>query len=68
MATALQGAIILKQDGMRITYKQKCEKCGNVGNGTISTSAPSSSNSKMTSSFRCIKCGNQQKIEIQGGQ
>lgn len=67
MATALQGAIIVKQDGTRLTYKQKCEKCGNVSNNTTTTNVSSSSSSKTTSSFKCSKCGTQQKIEIQGG-
>jgi DNA-directed RNA polymerase subunit M/transcription elongation factor TFIIS len=67
MAAALQGAVIVKQDGTRVSYKQKCEKCGNVSNSTTTTSVSSSSSSKMTSSFRCSKCGNQQKVEIQGG-
>lgn len=67
MATVIQGAVIVKKDGLKISYKQKCEKCGNVGNNTISTSVSSSSGSKLTSSFRCSKCSNQQKIEIQGG-
>ena len=67
MPTALQGAVIVKKDGLRISYKQKCEKCGNLSNETINTTASSSSNSKLTSFFRCSKCGNQQKVEIQGG-
>lgn len=67
MPTVLQGAVIVKKDGLNISYKQKCEKCGNVSNSTTSTSVSSSSSSKLTSSFHCSKCGNQQKIEIQGG-
>lgn len=67
MPTAIQGAVIVKKDGLRISYKQKCEKCGNVSSGTTTMTAPSTSSSKSSSSFRCSKCGNQQKIEIQGG-
>lgn len=67
MPTALQGAVIVKKDGLRISYKQKCEKCGNLNSGTITTTASSSSSSKSSTSFRCSKCGNQQKCEIQGG-
>ena len=67
MPTALQGAVIVKKDGLRISYKQKCEKCGNIGNGTVTASVSSSPSSKLTTSFRCPKCGNNQKIEIQGG-
>ncbi len=67
MPTVLQGAVIVKKDGLRISYKQKCEKCGTIRNGSINTTVPSRSSSKYTSNFRCSKCGNNQKIEIQGG-
>ncbi len=67
MPVALQGAVIVKQNGLQISYKKKCEKCGNLDNSTTSTSAPSTKSSKLTTSFRCSKCGNQQKVEIQGG-
>lgn len=67
MATVIQGAVITKKDGLRISYKQKCEKCGYASASQITTSVSSSSSSKYSSSFRCSKCGNQQKIEIQGG-
>lgn len=68
MATVLQGAVIVKQQGLSISYKQKCEKCGNLSSSQITMTAPSSSNGKYSSNFRCTKCGNQQKIEIYGGQ
>lgn len=67
MPTALQGAVIVSKNGLRISYKQKCESCGNVANGTVTTTVSSSPNSRLTSSFRCIKCGYNQKIIIQGG-
>lgn len=67
MPIALQGAVIVKRVGLKIAYKQKCEKCGNVSNSKTSTTVSSNSSSKLTSSFRCPKCSNQQKIEIQGG-
>lgn len=67
MPTVIQGAVIVKKDGLKTSYKQKCEKCGNVNTSTISITVPTSSSSKATSAFRCAKCGNQQKIEILGG-
>ena len=67
MAAALKGAIIVRQNGTNVTYKQKCEKCGDVSNSTNNINVSSSSSSKMTTSFRCSKCGNQQNVEIQGG-
>jgi len=65
MAVALCGAVVTETNGTQMTYKKKCEKCGNVEPGETRTSAPSKS-SKLTSSFMCSKCRNQQKIEIQG--
>ena len=67
MPTVVQGAVIVKNDGLKVSYKPKCEKCGNVGSSTTSITVPTSSSSKATSSFRCSKCGIQQKIEILGG-
>jgi len=64
-AVALKGAVIIEQQGTRMKYKRKCEKCGWVDNSTISTSVPSK-NSKSTTSFSCPKCRNNQKVEIQG--
>ncbi len=64
MPIALQGAVFTKQEGQRITYKKKCEKCGTVSQGTVQMSI--SANAKTTSFFRCGKCNNNQKVEIQG--
>lgn len=67
MPSVLQGAIIVKSNGLKISYKKKCEKCGNISSSTTSTSVSSNPSAKLTSSFRCNKCGNQQRIEIKGG-
>jgi hypothetical protein len=67
MPTALQGAVIIKKDGLKIQYRKKCESCGHVDNSTSSTSVSASSSSKLVSSFRCTKCHNNQRIEILGG-
>lgn len=68
MPTVLQGAVIVSKDGLRISYKQKCEKCGHVSTSTTTMTVGSTTSSKTTSQFRCSKCGNHQRIEIQGGQ
>ena len=60
---ALQGAVIVEQDGRPyFKYKKKCELCGYVSGGSTGTSA---SSGKLNSSFRCPECGNQQKIQIE---
>ena len=61
MATAIQGAVIVKENGPLISYKQKCDKCGNISSNTTSTSI----GNKLSTNFRCTKCGNNQKVEIQ---
>lgn len=67
MPIAIQGAVITKKEGLKISYKKKCDKCGTLSSTTTSTTASSSSSSKSTSTFKCIKCGNMQKVIIQGG-
>lgn len=60
---ALQGAVIIEQDGRPyFKYKKKCELCGYISGGSTGTSA---SSGKLNSSFRCPDCGNQQKIQIE---
>ena len=60
---ALQGAVIVEQDGKQyFKYKKKCELCGYISGGSTGTSA---SSGKLNSSFRCPDCGNQQKIQIE---
>ena len=60
---ALQGAVIVEQDGKPyFKYKKKCEICGYIAGGNTGVSATSG---KINSSFRCPDCGNQQKIQIE---
>ena len=60
---ALQGAVIVEQDGKPyFKYKKKCELCGYIAGGNTGISA---SSGKLNSSFRCPDCGNQQKIQIE---
>ena len=60
---ALQGAVIIEQDGRPyFKYKKKCELCGYISGGSTGTSA---SSGKLNTSFRCPDCGNQQKIQIE---
>ena len=60
---ALQGAVIVEQDGKPyFKYKKKCELCGYISGGSTGTSA---SSGKLNSSFLCPDCGNQQIIQIE---
>lgn len=60
---ALQGAVVVEQDGKPyFKYKKKCELCGYISGGSTGTSA---SSGKLNYSFRCPDCGNQQKIQIE---
>ena len=60
---ALQGAVVIEQDGRPyFKYKKKCELCGYISSGSTGTSA---SSGKLNSSFHCPDCGNQQKIQIE---
>ncbi len=65
MATAISGAVIVEQDGRRMKYRQKCEKFGHVATTVIQIGAPMGSN-KLTTTFKCSTCGNQQRVEIAG--
>ncbi len=48
-----------------MTYKQKCEKCGHLGSSTISSGTPEIG-STLTTYFTCIKCRNNQNVQIKG--
>jgi len=58
----ISGGIILKQSGSSITYKLKCDKCGNT--------EPSESTVTLTkgvteiSTKKCSNCGNNQTIKM----
>jgi len=65
MAVATSGAVILEQNGDRMKYRQKCERCGHSPSTVIAIGAPAGAN-KLTTTFKCSKCGNQQRVEIAG--
>jgi len=60
---ALCGAIIVDDDGTLVTYKKKCESCGQLDPGTTRMQIRSGVTS---GSFRCTKCGQMQETKIQG--
>lgn len=66
MVIAISGAVIVEQSAHQMTYKRKCEACGTVQAGSEITSSPGK-HVALTTQFRCPKCGNNQKVVIQGG-
>ncbi len=65
LATALTGCVIVEEDEMGIVYRKKCERCGHLQPGsTMSGHIPKGF--RVVKHFRCVKCGVQNKMEIQG--
>lgn len=62
MATVLTGAVITNDQRSSISYKDKCERCGNTQGGYNTPKLNRGSNH--TRFFRCQKCGNDQKVHI----
>ena len=69
MAIALSGAVIVDDSGPMIRFEEKCERCGAMQPGVRSTTrhAIGDTASRLRSSFKCVKCGNHQDVEIRGG-
>lgn len=61
---AIQGCVITESNPSKstFTYKKKCESCGYVEPGTISTSGSSGT---MSTYFMCPKCKKNQKVQIE---
>lgn len=66
MAVAIQGAVILEQKGNMMKYCKKCERCGFVESNIKTNTQQPGSHGKLTTSFQCPKCKNNQRVEIQG--
>lgn len=59
---ALQGAVIVEQDGSRnFKYQKKCGACGYLDNTRVNVSKGVGT---LDTSFRCRECGNHQKVKI----
>ena len=60
--SALQGAVIVEQDGSRsFKYQKKCDMCGYLDNTRVNVSKGVGT---LDTSFRCHECGNHQKVKI----
>lgn len=64
MAIAISGAVIV-ENGSLLKYRQQCEKCGHSPKTVIAIGAPTGAN-RPTTTFKCPKYGNQQRVEIAG--
>ena len=59
---ALQGAVIVEQDGSRsFKYQKKCDVCGYLDNTRVNVSKGVGT---LDTSFRCHECSNHQKVKI----
>lgn len=60
---ALQGAVVIQQDGSQsFKYQKKCEACGHIDNTRVGANATSGT---LNSIFNCPECDNCQKIQIE---
>jgi hypothetical protein len=65
MAAVSSGAVILEDDGSRVTLQYVCVSCGRAQPGTTNTSQPGP-NATCEMSYRCYSCGNQNRFILFG--
>lgn len=65
MAAVSSGAVILEDDGSRVTLQYVCVSCGRAQPGTTNTSQPGP-NATCEMSYRCYSCGNQNRFILYG--
>jgi predicted RNA-binding Zn-ribbon protein involved in translation (DUF1610 family) len=65
MAAVSSGAVILEDDGSRVTLQYICVSCGRAQPGTTNTSQPGP-NATCEMSYRCYSCGNQNRFILFG--
>ena len=58
----ISGGIILKQDGSSVTYKLKCDKCGNAESSESTVSLTKGVTEISTK--KCSNCDNHQIIKM----
>ncbi len=64
-AVAISGAVIIEQDGVKVTYRRKCEWCGHVDGSTHTMDIPRTG-TRSTMSFTCRKCKKKSKRIMEG--
>ena len=65
MVAVSSGAVILEDDGSRVTLQYICVSCGRAQPGTTNTSQPGP-NATCGMSFRCFSCGNETRFILFG--
>jgi len=65
MTVALRGAVIIREQNGRLEYRYKCETCGAVQPGTVSTGSVARNVTSRTS-FYCTRCKKNQPVELTG--
>lgn len=58
----ITGGVVLKQNGTSVTFKSKCEKCGNVDNAEATLTLMKGVSEITTK--KCLKCGNSQIVKM----
>ena len=58
----ISGGIISKESNSSVTYKVKCEKCGNIGDSETTVSVAKGVTEVSTK--KCLNCGSYQPIKI----
>jgi hypothetical protein len=66
MAVAVQGSVVVGQDGKEVKWCFKCDSCGFVEHNVTHSWHDGGSNASLVSARRCHKCGNNQQIRIKG--
>jgi hypothetical protein len=66
-AYAMQGAVVTKSDGSSMAYYKKCETCGHVDTTSHHQTSAPLKGQRFETSFRCQKCGKDQKLQIGAG-
>ena len=65
MAAVSSGAVILEDDGSRVTLQYVCVGCGRPQPGTTNTSQPGQ-NAYCDMSYRCYSCGRDNNFRLFG--
>ena len=65
LAAALKGCVILEDGESGLIYRYKCERCGHVQPGSV-MSGRIPKGFRVVKQFKCLKCGAQNRMEIQG--
>jgi hypothetical protein len=66
MPTAVKGALVLSTKGDRISYRDKCDRCGTLGSGFHESIIQKNTTMRGSFAFVCFKCKKPQEVEIRG--